>query len=60
MHAQQPLLTKPPRLNGASIEQKREHLLAYFTETWELYESLFALIQDDQAYYLECHWTGFQ
>lgn len=43
---------KPPALNGGSINEKRNELLAYFKETWAKYESLFALINDDSAYYL--------
>jgi 5-histidylcysteine sulfoxide synthase/putative 4-mercaptohistidine N1-methyltranferase len=47
-----PTLTKPPLLSGESVAQKRAHLKTYFRETWELYESLFSLINDDNAYYL--------
>lgn len=47
-----PSLSKPPLLSGSSATDKREHLKTYFTETWELYESLFSLINDDSAYYL--------
>lgn len=52
MCQQLPTLTKPPLLNGQSVEQKRAHLKTYFRETWELYESLFSLINADEAYYL--------
>lgn len=45
-------LSKPPFLSGQDIEQKRGELQRYFIETWELYESLFNLINDDKAYYL--------
>lgn len=51
MCQQLPTLSKPPMLSGESVAQKRAHLKTYFTETWELYESLFSLINDDSAYY---------
>lgn len=47
----QPTLIKPPLLSGGSTEEKRAHIKSYFTETWELYESLFALINNDEAYF---------
>lgn len=47
-----PSLSKPPLLSGDSVSDKRAQLKTYFTETWELYESLFSLINDDAAYYL--------
>jgi 5-histidylcysteine sulfoxide synthase/putative 4-mercaptohistidine N1-methyltranferase len=43
---------KPPLLNGESISAKRDELKNYFKQTWTEYESLFALINDDSAYYL--------
>ncbi|WP_448569789.1 5-histidylcysteine sulfoxide synthase [Thalassotalea ganghwensis] len=39
-------------LDGGSVEQKRAELKAYFENTWRTYESLFALINDDDAFYL--------
>ena len=45
-------LIKPPRLNGHSIVEKRQELKDYFLQTWANYESLFALINNDDAYYL--------
>mgnify|MGYP000190075202 CR=1 FL=1 len=45
-------LTKPPRLNGKSISDKRQELKHYCQQTWAEYEALFALINDDKAYYL--------
>lgn len=47
-----PTLVKPPLLSGESAAEKRAHLTRYFTQTWELYESLFSLINQDDAYYL--------
>lgn len=43
---------KPPLLNGKSISAKRAELKSYFQQTWAEYESLFSLINDDNAYYL--------
>jgi len=45
-------LIKPPRLNGKNISDKRQELKDYFQQTSAEYESLFALINDDKAYYL--------
>ena len=36
----------------ADEKQKRSELKRYFVNTWETYESLFSLINDDAAYYL--------
>ncbi len=47
-----PRLIKPPKLSGNDTGSKRAQIAAYFSQTWELYESLFCLINDDQAYYL--------
>ncbi|MBA6347485.1 5-histidylcysteine sulfoxide synthase [Colwellia sp. BRX8-9] len=41
-----------PQLNGLSIDDKRAELKSYFHNTWTTYESLFALINKDEAYYL--------
>lgn len=43
---------KPPLLNGTSISAKRNELKNYFQQTWAEYESLFSLINNDNAYYL--------
>ncbi len=42
---------KAPKLHGTSTEQKREELKDYFKETWQQYESLFSLINNDEAYF---------
>lgn len=47
-----PELIKPPLLSGGSEAQKRQQIRAYFQQTWELYESLFSLINADEAYFL--------
>jgi len=41
-----------PQLSGHSVELKRAELKDYFRNTWTTYESLFSLINDDEAYYL--------
>ena len=38
-------------LTGESVSQKREELHEYFEQTWRLYESLFEVINNDNAYY---------
>ena len=43
--------TRTPYLSGQNTEQKRAELLNYFTQTWELYESLFECLSDERAYY---------
>jgi len=40
-----------PQLNGLSTAEKRAELKSYFHNTWTTYESLFALINNDDAYY---------
>ena len=41
-----------PTLDGNSITEKRVELAAYFKNTWSTYESLFSLINNDDAYLL--------
>ncbi len=43
---------KQPSINGTSVGAKKQELKAYFKQTWAEYESLFALVNDDSAYYL--------
>ena len=43
---------KTPLLTGTSVSEKRHELKAYFQQTWATYESLFAMIDSDEAYYL--------
>ncbi|MFT4993076.1 MAG: 5-histidylcysteine sulfoxide synthase/putative 4-mercaptohistidine N1-methyltransferase [Paraglaciecola sp.] len=52
MNMQLPKLNKPLSLNSGSAEQKRGEIKAYFEQSWALYESLFGLINDDEAFYL--------
>lgn len=41
-----------PCLSGEDVDLKRQELKAYFNHTWHTYESLFALINHDEAYFL--------
>lgn len=41
-----------PTLDGKSVTEKRQQLIAYFKNTWKTYESLFSLINHDDAYFL--------
>ena len=43
---------KTPTLVGNSVVEKRQELIAYFKNTWSTYESLFSLINNDDAYLL--------
>ena len=38
-----------PTLDGSSVAEKRQELVAYFKNTWTTYESLFSLINHDDA-----------
>lgn len=44
-------ISKTLRLDTGSSETKRQELKAYFNQTFDLYESLFQVIRDDQSYY---------
>ncbi|MCE9687974.1 5-histidylcysteine sulfoxide synthase [Shewanella sp. AS16] len=46
-------VTQTLLLTGESEAAKRQELKDYFNQTWELYESLFELINNDAAYYLK-------
>jgi len=43
----------PPLLTGDCIETKRAELAAYFENSWALYESLFAQINSDEAFFIK-------
>jgi len=43
---------KTPLLTGDCVAEKRAELKAYFHNTWQTYESLFGLINNDAAFYL--------
>jgi 5-histidylcysteine sulfoxide synthase len=38
-------------LSGNDVEQKRDEILNYFTQTWALYESLFDCLANERAYF---------
>lgn len=42
-----------PSLNGSSVMNKRQELISYFKNTWSTYESLFSLLNHDDAYFLK-------
>jgi 5-histidylcysteine sulfoxide synthase/putative 4-mercaptohistidine N1-methyltranferase len=46
------IMITPPSLDGKNVQEKRRELKDYFLKTWSQYDSLFALINDDSAYYL--------
>jgi 5-histidylcysteine sulfoxide synthase/putative 4-mercaptohistidine N1-methyltranferase len=50
-HHSLPAPTRTIRLSGSSVAEKRAELLAYYTQTWELYESLFDCLADDRAWF---------
>lgn len=41
-----------PLLTGDNVSEKREEIKRYFINSWQTYESLFSLIQEDSAYFL--------
>ncbi|KHT63461.1 SAM-dependent methyltransferase [Photobacterium gaetbulicola] len=45
--------TRTVPLTGHDIEQKRQELKLAFNHTWELYESLFRVINNDQAFFVK-------
>ncbi|MEZ4743373.1 MAG: 5-histidylcysteine sulfoxide synthase [Bdellovibrionota bacterium] len=50
-HIREIKISKPPLLDGAMPEDKREELLNYFHKTYDLYEKLFEIIIDEKSYY---------
>lgn len=50
-HQNLPAPTRTVRLSGSSVAEKRAELLAYYTQTWELYESLFDCLADERAWF---------
>ncbi|MDY7548302.1 5-histidylcysteine sulfoxide synthase [Glaciimonas sp. CA11.2] len=46
-----PQPTRTVLLNHSNSEQKRAEILAYFTQTFDLYESLFNCLSDERAWY---------
>ena len=45
--------TRTVPLTGNDIEQKRQEVKLAFNHTWELYESLFSVINNDKAYFVK-------
>lgn len=41
----------PPTLDGKNIEQKRQEILKYFNNTYELFEKIFELLENDKVFY---------
>ncbi|WP_051050826.1 5-histidylcysteine sulfoxide synthase [Winslowiella toletana] len=46
-----PAPTRTLLLSGNNVEQKRQQILSYFTQTWELYEDLFDCLADQRAWF---------
>lgn len=46
-----PAPTRTPLLTGEDPEQKRRELLAYFCQTFDLYDSLFDCLADERAWF---------
>ena len=44
---------KMPTLDGKSIEEKRATIKRYFNNSWAQYQSLFSLINNDEAFYIK-------
>jgi len=44
-------MIKIPILLGSESEVKRQEIKAYFQKTYKLYESLFNIVSDEQAYF---------
>ena len=44
-------ISRIPLLYGSGVEEKRREIKAYFNRVYDLYESLFTLIADEEAYY---------
>ena len=42
-------------LYGTNIETKRQEIKAYFNNTYDVYESLFETLVNDQAFYAEAN-----
>ncbi|KLV03615.1 SAM-dependent methyltransferase [Photobacterium aquae] len=53
MNEHLPYATKTVLLSGRDSNQKRQELKNAFNHTWQLYESLFSLINNESGYYLK-------
>lgn len=45
------VITRTTVLEGGAVEEKRQEILDYFHKSFDLYESLFECLKDDEAYY---------
>lgn len=45
------VVTRTTVLQGGAVEEKRQEILDYFHKSFDLYESLFECLKDDEAYY---------
>ena len=45
-------VTKSPLLNGNDPDAKRKQVLEYFHKSFEIEERLFALLKDDNSFYM--------
>ena len=43
----------PPTLNGENIEKKRQEILEYFHNTYDLYEKMFDILKEDSVFYMK-------
>ena len=50
-HQALPAPTHKVRLSGSSVAEKGAERLAYYTQTWERYESLCDCLADDRAWF---------
>ena len=46
-----PLHTMPVTLIGSDVEKKREEIRGYFHKTYDTYEELFTVFNDDSVFY---------
>jgi len=47
------LKTRTPLLTGNNIEEKRQEILDYFHDTFDIYESLFESLASDDSFYIK-------
>ncbi len=45
------LSSYPPTLTGDNVEKKRQEILDYFHNTYDLYEKIFEVLKDDSVFY---------
>lgn len=51
MASKKPALLRTPRLNRGDVEDKRDEISAYFTNTFDTYTRLFDCLADDEGYF---------